>query len=357
MSQLSDPNIIDQMDSASNEVEAHNVVKGEWYIGKYQRLTEDLKRISDGSNVPQGFDVFFPFYMKPTRRGKTIKEEYVPILPGYIFVKGSHCRILSHPAFSNLFLLSRRSDHTPITIRECQMKVIQNFASMFQKEQQLLLDNLHLETEAVVTFEDNDYVEMLEGPLRGLRGLLRMQERSKQATFYYVLEPSQVSEDASQDQAEPQQVPEFHDGADVQFAFDVTRDQVKVIRFGTNNGHARDFIGKAYHKALALLKSKNGKRLSEAERKAVMGYVVRYGEVETEGLRQKAHLCRMLYACHAVLGNVAICQRILTHIEKEIYNEYKWFAAGKRTRKERIAASHAFGSYRCSIEEISSFCD
>lgn len=346
-----------------------NPNSSKWYICRYRSLTKSLMKKCE--MPPRNLQISLLCCPKIVRYGKTTKLISAPILPGYIFVKGHHDNILRDDVLGHLQILKKREDNSFLIVSPQQMHSIFRFAEEFKEMQQLLvnaydrleMETLHLETEAEVSPEVNDYVEIIEGPFEGMRGYLKMRERSKQGTFFfYSKTPVSTSiyqiEHMESDDSEVVNMKSSSLDAcakaqmNVLPCFEVTRGQIKILQFGTSNGHASDFIGKAYKKALEELKKSINAPLSTSARRNISGYVIRYTDVETWSIKQKANLYRLLLTCHAALGNHENFKRTLSQIEGSIYPDFEFFADHKRQNKDRVAARKAFENFKGTIKYI-----
>lgn len=320
-----------------------------WYICKYGRLTDSIKNVH--SNPPTDFEVFFPFFKRVVKNGKTSKTECCPILPGYIFVKGFHDKILADELFRTLPMLRTHTDRSFITVSDRQMNAISRFVQEFQENSSLELETVSLELEMFVVPEEYDYAEIVKGPYKGKRGFFKTRERSKHGTFYFELENIDASTEI---QGEEECNEPTSRTMQVVPAIVLHRSFLKIIRFAPNNGHARDFLNKAYNKALAILEKvhNDNYELTPLERETIAGYVICYSDVETDTFKQRTNLLRLLLVCHAILNNEAHFKQILSVIENVVYSDYEVFVEDKRKNKEKEAAKAAYKSYKESVERI-----
>lgn len=350
-----------------------------WFVCRYGRLTDGLRRIADEG--AEGFEVVLPFYMRRELKRRSVKEELRPILPGYVFVKGHHDRILAHEVLGALRILRNRSDHWPLTLSDQQMSRIVRFAEDFRNSAGLDNDDLRLEDAADIDRQMDDYVEILEGQFAGCRGYFKTRERCKTGTFYFDLDAgrsrtTETADAAASCTGSGEEVDALGSGEEVDAlgtgekanvlgpqtmagaivpAMDVSSERVKIIRFAPANGHSRDYIGKAYKRAARILEMARGTDdgIADTARKAVRGWIVRYSDVAVEdSVHRKANLWRLLLVCHAVLGNRMQYDRLYSMIHDRLFPAYERFANGRRSKKEREAARKAFHKYRNTIEHV-----
>lgn len=357
----------------------------EWYICRYHNLTENLRKKCE--EPPEGLQTLLLSYTKLVQKGKTIKQVNTPILPGYIFIKGHHDTILKDEVLKHLSILKNRFDNSFLIVNPRQMNAILHFAEEFRAMQskvnntiqRLELETLRLETEAEVSPQEHDFVEIIEGPCTGMCGFLKSHERSKKGTFFFVSRfPTFVPENnedmdvQNSDAAltpSAERTPHFEDNAKtnsssasqepdtkcifgVYPSFEIKREQIKILQFGTSNGHARDFIGKAYKTALNSLKKRVRGPINDTVRRSVSGLVIRYNDVESWNIKQKANLFRLLLTCHAVLSNHENFKKVLSQIENEIYPDFAYFADHKRLKKDKVAARKSLENFKSTIEYI-----
>lgn len=340
---------VDTAELFSKKTDSAKPTGGTWYICKYRRLTDSIKKIN--SNPPADLEVFFPFHTKLVKRGKTSKKEDSPILPGYIFVKGFHDKIVADELFRTLPLLRHHTDNSYITVSERQMDAISRFVRDFREHSSLELETLSIALEMFVVPEEYDYVEIVKGPYKGRRGYFKTKERSKHGTFFFDLETDDKplgetrGEDSSEFTSRTMQVVP---------AIQLSRSMLKILKFAPHNGHARDFLNKAYNKAISIYERIHAvnEQLTLSERETIAGYVICYGDVEAITFKQRTNLQRLLLVCYAILNSDALYKQTLSHIEDIIYPDFEAFVASKRKNKEKEAANAAYKSYKESVEKI-----
>jgi transcription termination/antitermination protein NusG len=114
-----------------------------------------------GFLLKRGYEVFLPLQKVMRQWSDRKKKVEVPLFNSYIFVFESEDKIptvLQTPGIS----WNIRHNNKPAVLREDEMNLIQRF----------MATGLFVETQAEQEFEKGDAVEIIDGPLKGMRGFV-----------------------------------------------------------------------------------------------------------------------------------------------------------------------------------------
>jgi len=127
-----------------------------WYAVQVRPKSE---RFTSQLLGAKGYEPFFPLYRSRRRWSDRIKELELPLIPNYVF-----CRVLPD-AMGNIVTTPGvvrlvGAGRTPIAVDDREIDALQR------------IDALRLDARPWPFFHEGQWVEILDGPLAGVRGVL-----------------------------------------------------------------------------------------------------------------------------------------------------------------------------------------
>jgi transcriptional antiterminator NusG len=133
---------------------------------------EDFMRRAGRVALAEGLRLFVPKRVLSIRKGGKTRNLQVPVFPGYVFLESPEEEIEHDSRWSirrmEGFIRFLKDSRKPSPLPEADRRILLHFISFGERADK-----------SKVIFDDNDRIQVLEGPLKGLEGRITKVDRRR----------------------------------------------------------------------------------------------------------------------------------------------------------------------------------
>lgn len=309
-------------------------------------------------------ELFFPCYRIKKKQSRASQDEYVerPVVPGYVFVHaplgealdlGKELNMVLWRKSSNVLasemadddtdlatLCNRTDDERRKSLERMYYSIPDSSMRRFMQAVTFYQNEIELFDASDIDVKQDDEVEFIDGPMKGLRGYVRTEERRSGGIVIIPM--------ASGDADECDNV-----NLRLHYGIHAKPREYRIVKFASNDRSSRS-LKKANVRARAVLHAYGkGEELNEKDLKKLKAYVLRYADVEVETLTQKINLMLLLYRIYTVLE----VRNRIAGLEKRIKDELMPCFDNQITRargKNKVDAEKKKAGFEKEIAHIKS---
>lgn len=317
------------MDNFTNISESQNggsttvsISDAEWYVCRYRTLTQDILKLETLEDP--NLTIFLPVAKKFAPDEKQNCRNSRPVLPGFIFVKGSLANIKECWQLCRYHIMHTKTDAPrPITISDAEMKPFIRIASMLANAPDLIYSEEFDQSERnIVEFTEEGetkfaFIETRQGVKGGTLIVPVQQDKIAQAIY---------SKKVLDDFKLPPRALCY------KISSDGIRFYIRHIAHGNTYDH--DYINTANKRAsTALQKYERGESIDPKTAAQLQECLLRYRNAITDKIKFQSKIVLLLYKCSAILQLHDECQVFKKRIDEEIVPRYAEYVESVRKDK------------------------
>lgn len=317
------------MDNFTNISESQNggtttvsISDAEWYVCRYRTLTQDILKLETLENP--NLTIFLPVAKKFAPEEKQNCRNSRPVIPGFIFVKGSLANIKACRQLRKYPIMHSKTDvPRPITIGDAEMKSFIRIASMLANDPDLIYSEEFDQAERnIVEFTEEGetkfaFIETCQGVNGGNLIVPIRQDRIAQAIYSnrvldnFKLHPRTLC---------------------YRISSDGIRFNIRHIAHG--NTYDLDYINTANKRAsVALQKYERGESTDFRTAEQLRECLLRYRNAVTDKIKFQSKIVLLLYKCSVILQLQDECQVLKKKLDDEIIPRYAEYVESVRKDK------------------------
>lgn len=305
-------------DSKPVSQEKHNG----WYVCRYRMLTQDILEL-EKLKKPH-LTIFLPIAQRRTTDTPQNCRNSRPVIPGFIFVKGTLADIRNDFDLGRYHIMYTHSEFSrPVIIRDNEMEDFMKIASILADNNDLIYsEEFEPTTRNIVEFNEEGeskyaYIETRQGVSGGNLIIPVRQETLAKAIY--------LNEDLDTFRLPPRSLC---------YKISTERTPFSILHIAAGNKYDLDYINTASKRTSRVLQQfASGDTVEDKAIGKIREYFTRYRHASTENIKFQARIVLMLYKCSIILGLKDESQRLKDKMETIILPAYKLYVDSVRKDK------------------------